>query len=259
MSAFRSESPIGACNGVCDWTSSGRGWGHSCPVPTIDITADPAGSGNVIVVGATATKHGTPTTVSSPYYPLGFTRANTKAVKLNGTDSYYDLGVGHTSTGAFTIAAVVRPASVSGSPIIVSIDSDGLGGTAREFVLYRGATSFTAYVFKSGGNSTITLSSGVVAGEWNVVCLSYNGSGGDGAAILRANVNGVAPAEVTNAVAPLLTSTASLLIGANGQGTEGFWDGDIARVTYWRETSMTAAQLAQVAASMMGSLPSRGS
>jgi len=225
----------------------------SCYIWGVQLEAKSTASPYHATVAASVSwSPGTPTTVSSPYYPLGFTRANTKAVKLNGTDSYYDLGTSGEATTDLTIACVLDSNVVADASLIAK---DNLS-THRQWKLLTTGGAIYFYAFNVGGD-VVYISGAFPIGSWHVVAVSYHYVT-NGTSVMRMCIDGTIISAVTNAVGPLPAfTTSNLVIGADSARTS-FVDGQIAHTSIWTGFAASDAQLQAMCTSMMGSLPSRG-
>jgi hypothetical protein len=235
----------GTCSRFCvsgTQTESGSAMGAYC---------GPTGATSKTCSTATAPKNGTPTTVGPYYYPESFTRTASAqyAAKLNGTTDYYDAGdVGASSNvsvcAEFKTSLMVPPLSYAG---LVSKDNFSTGPWS--WVQY-GANNLNVYVYKAGGSySTLAFGATFALNTDNYACWSYDGSGGDGAAVMLGNINGIAITPVTNGVAPLATTVNPLRVGTVGVPGSYNWNGSISKVAIWN-AALSATQLANAVAAL---------
>lgn len=225
------------------------GWGSSLPTPTIDCRADTAG-GNLIVTGAAAAKHGSPTTSTSPFPANKGARVVTPSVTISDTSQYYDLGTIATPVGSFSGYVVYKDNDLSGYQFIA-----GQMEPAYKWMLWSVGGALRMYIWNTA-NSYINLGN-IAAGQWNVVAWSYQYVT-SGTSILLGNCNGTASTPVTNAIGPVLqTYDDKFYIGKNVYtGTDTLY-GSVAKVDYWDGVALTQAQLAQLVESQMSLLTSR--
>jgi len=188
---------------------------------------------------------GTPTTVGTPYYPLGFTGVNSKAVHCAGVADYYDLG--NVSPG------------YSGFWGAIAFTYDATWAAGNADIIYKGAASnYEWFVYTTAGPVLrfATLSAAgaetdlematLELGKWNVLAWSYTPTTEDNCIVL-ANLNGTAYSMVNGKL--IAAGTASLKLGE--------LTGAVARCSMGPGT-LTAAQLADIVASWQGTLASRG-
>jgi hypothetical protein len=214
------------------------------------LTLTPAASGPVACDGSVATplKYGstnTPVTANTPWYPSGFLGVPQSAVTLNGTSDYWSLGdVGH-NANAFTVCGVAKADSITSYPAIMSKYA---GAADRSWSFYRALLAHNLYVCKDnvdGACSFGTVTNVHTTGTYSVACASYLYVT-DGTSVIRTNVNGTAGTPNTTAVGPVKTTTQPFLVG---RWQAYYWDGQIARATYWSGWAASAAELATLVAS----------
>lgn len=219
----------------------------SIPAPTIDCVAAASG-GELTCVGATATKAGNPTTVSSATWYEGDTDWR-PAVRLDGTGDYYDLGAVGSQTGSFSVSLSLAPTDlavnyevfgkydeVTSKGFTILVLNDG-----RILAVIRDASSVAGTIF-----STSTL----VPGSWSVVTLAYEFVAA-GTSKWRMVINGVAQTESTGLVGPPTAVANSLFVGkstASGAPLKG----NSRRASVWTGVAFSAAELLLVNASQTG-------
>jgi hypothetical protein len=209
--------------------------------PTFDCVAST--SGEMTCSGATATKTGSPTTGTSPFWWRGATSVS-ESVVLNGSSDYYNLGNLDAEPQSLTVCAVHNLSSTAGVMMLVG------NAAAPTYSWYLGNNSgITLRVCKSG---PVCSSSGVVAAStgWAVSCASYLYVA-DGTSVLRVNSNGTASTPVTTAVGPIAISAGAVQIGADGAAGSKI-NGSIRRVSIWTGTAFSATDLARLVASQWG-------
>jgi hypothetical protein len=206
-------------------------------------------------VGATFVASGVPAPAlaTSPYYENGYTAANTSSAYFNGVNSYFDAGDVLDQTGDMTVCAARKSDATAGG-YLLSKYKDGPADWAYLFYTANVATSCSLFVAKSNvaaSNIATAINAGV--GAWSVCCGSYDFVA-DGTSILRINQDGVAPAEITNAVGPIRDIVSPLRIGASSAPAPlMLWNGSIARVTMWN-VAFTTAELNAMVRHYMGML-----
>jgi hypothetical protein len=107
----------------------------------------------------------------------------------------------------------------------------------------------------SGANTSAIVLGTISATAWDALAWSYDPTGGDGYGILRANLNGTAPSEVTTGVAPLQPVTSVLRLGADGVGGN-YYAGTLTDFHFSASIS-SAATLAQMVASQQSLLTTK--
>ena len=252
-------------SGKLDWSLSGATAWAGLPAPTLACTAAPAG-GTMTCTGATATPYGSPTTSGSPYHPDGVWTSETDvpSVVFSGAQ-YVDLGTFDFSTCAHMVACInFYNASVSGSSpqyeLIFNEDDGGAGGH-RVMLIDRDTTTVYGYMYKTNSSNSVVSSTNLTS-AWNTYCLSYNRDGGDGASVMRGNLNGAAGSVATNAPSPMQQGTIPLRIGANGAASPYYYfTGRVSNAAIWCSATVPtgASALATAVASMQSLLTSKPS
>ncbi len=229
-------------SGVVDWTQQvpASSW-YGAPTPTVDCVAAVSG-GDMTCTGATVTKHGSPTTTTAYGLPVQ------NAVNFASGADWFDLGTVHPTSG-FTVLTVYATNDVSGGGWRFLGGNDDAGARSWSLVHYYGQLRFL--VAKDAGHVTQAVIASVNAGEWNVVCASWDESGGVDAGVMTFNVNGTGTS-YSSLPAPMMTPTAHLQIGYGGDPAS-YFVGSIERFTVLPKSS-TAGECAQMVASQQARL-----
>lgn len=242
------QSPIVS---LVAWDKGGsQDWGAGIPSPTIDCAAVGTSSAAALQCSGATPSFAGPGQVAagSPWWHRNDT-AVLPSIVLNGSTDYWTLGNQPTCGDKQTILFEFTPTTISGAEYLFGIDDRA---TKRDFALYRNAGALVPTWFKSGGYTEQAVT-GIIAGSAFVFAASYDASGGDGAGVLRANLNGTAPAPVTTGVAPLRNLTDQPMgIGASIGGSPLPSSSKIRRAARWCGWAGSASELAQLVATQWG-------
>ncbi len=224
-----------------DWGAAAAGisWDVACDA----VPGNPTG-GTLDGTGCVASKTG------APDYTTTYGIPARGAVTFAGSDGFTLSASG--ATQALRVRAVFAPSSVTGTQYILADDDRA---THRAWALYLSGASLKWDVVTAGGTSSLTLGT-VAIGVPQTAVAVYDGSGGEGHAILRGSLNGVAPTEVTTGHAPMVISGGSVTIGMDGTGASAWYSGSIADVGYSLSVA-TAAQVAVAVASQQARLATK--
>ncbi len=191
-------------------------------------------------------RQGSPTTMGSPWWYRGDT-ATRRAVGLSGSEQYFDLGDVADQAGDFSVCVEYMEPTLGTAGVVTKDDS-----TNRSWTLAKESGSNLAFrVFGGGSTSVLATMGTVAAGSWNVVCTAYDFVA-NGSSVLRANFNGTAPTEVTNAVGPVDDTSTTLKIGYDFDSR--YLAGSVRRVSVWTGFAASDTQLATMTRSQRGLL-----
>lgn len=144
-----------------------------------------------------------------------------------------------TVTGDVTMCAVVYPTTYNVS-VILGKDAAG----ARSFFL---GTLMNSSLYVFAGPYKYASAGWGSANVWQVICASFH-NGGMGGSTILINNNGHTGSEPT-AFGPMAASSTNLTIARRDYGgSESYFTGTIARVTYWLGWFASADQLAAMVA-----------
>lgn len=219
-------------------------WGAGIPTPTIDCAAvGTSSSASLQCSGASPSFAGTAQTAAgSPWWYRNDTAVR-PAIALNGSTDYWGLGDVADPAGSAMWCGGFRPDSVTGDQMLMAKDTSGDDG----WFIYRSSAQLKIYVYNAAGTPTAYTIGTVVTGAWFGFCVAYEYVG-NGTSIIRANVNGTAASDVTNAVGPIKNTATALKIGARGNTAELLWSGGIRRLAYWDGPPISATSAAALAA-----------
>lgn len=213
------------------------------PAPTIDCRAAASG-GDLTCTGASFVKSGTPTTVASPYYPLGFGASPSPAVRLNGTTDYWEQAGAPAllDTTAITIVGTFSGGVAGAAEAIIA--QDRLSAGDRSFSIRRDAagTALNLYTWNTAGTLQSTSVSLPVV-QQNVFCAVIDRAGGR----LHLNLNGATNGGTGLSLGlPTVGIVPPLRIGASGLAGSPtyFFGGSIPRVSVITGFAASAAQCA---------------
>lgn len=226
-------------------------------VPEPDIDCDLgtgyAGGSTLTCTGGTFNKTGTVTAAqATPWYPAGFAGTNHTAALFDGSTGFFSASnttIGNPSGTKLTWLIAFEATAVGTHRL------GGKSGATVGTAQYSFSLSGASLLFGMGnGSFTSSHTVGTIAAGWNVACGAYDGTNGDTASIMRSNLNGVAPADTTNARAPMLASGSQPFeIGARASGL--FHDKSIAHFAVWTNFTASAAQCSEMVRKFMGSWP----
>lgn len=228
--------------GSISFSGLGASTWYGMPTPAIDCVADSSGGGMTCTGSVTATPHGSPATVATPF------STPAKAAALGGVSDYFTLGDVGDQTGSFTICAEYKVAVSDANER--DLLSKWSVATGIHLLVFAFSGAVYVDIADEGWADTSKNLGSVSVGAWNVTCVAYEYVGA-GTSIIRANHNGTAPSETTNAVGPPVNVATPMAIGARADGTLPF-SGAIARMSIWTGTAGTAAQLAATVGDQMG-------
>lgn len=139
------------------------------------------------------------------------------SVSLDGTNDYVDVGTGLNVSGAMTIDAWIKPATIGTQQAIVSKWCDGAGcaggSTKHSYIFWidtDGRLKFNVQN-SSGVGAAVTSVAQLIAGNTYHVAATYNGS------VIRVYINGRHEASVS-ATGTLENSAQTVRIGSHGSG-----------------------------------------
>lgn len=248
---FPAPAVVARASGIDSFAASWGDWPAGTPSPTVGCVAAASG-GDLACTGATATKVGAPTTVPAWGWPAR------SAVRLTGsTSNYYNLGdvakhpANFSGCAAFTVATTASTTRALASKRDLTL--------GHQWMVFAYGRSFYLRVYKNTADYDTIATTGLAVGTSNVACWAYEYVA-DGTSRLRMNLNGATVPEVTDAVGPLQTSTAPVLIGADiASGVSNPWNGDITVYTDWDGIAPSNAELAALVASQQARLAVRPS
>lgn len=211
----------------------------------------------------------TPYRFPDPTYPAGLsgTRGYSwyfgaadriELTDANGADSL-------SPTGNFSLLAIVSTITTNASNSTIMGRWDSLGVAQRVFYLYRYSTSIYFKVTKDGteaGGSVSTVSkSGSYILRERPICIgaTYDGSGGDGHAIMTIYPDDDTPAQITNGVAPPWSTgvNSDFTFSSKDGGGDKFL-GRFHYAAYWDGVVLTASDYEFLCAQWRGAMAGGG-
>ena len=195
-----------------EFTTTGGDWAvpPEAPAPVIDCRGD-FRSG---ACGATQfTASGSPGLASTYWRPGGGSTGGS-GVAFDGVDDLLSSATAATCAGDQFACVRFRPSNVSSVQVLMARDA---GSPNQDFLFFINSSgNVQAAIYAAGGTSLLTLGA-VAIGQEYVACFAYDYVA-DGTSILRGNLSGAVPSEVTNAKGPPKADsvTVATTIGANG-------------------------------------------
>ncbi len=233
-------------------------WGITT-TPVLDVFGSDYGGGATFtptIGGVTFTKSGVVTAAVATPFAFGlFTGTQQTGMLFDGSTGYFTTADPFGTLASFWLAGIVCPDDATLSEDIASQDD---GGSNRKWVLVQAAGTAQLYVFKTNVSySVVQLVGAFKSGACSAFVGSYDNSGGDGAAVLRMNVDGTDATALTTGVSPPQAVTPAFALGARSTGALPF-KGRIARWTVKTGAVLTQAQLKAMVLSMLGEIGSSG-
>jgi hypothetical protein len=230
-------SPKSAVFQAADWTSSGVYGDFGAPNPTWECHAAASG-GDLICSGITMAKSGTATTVSTPYYPAGFSGTSASASNTETvTPATWRATDDDPALSTFTITGIGMVTSAStGTGSIWSRFAPSWRGYMDVYLgrLYLGVGRSDYDSFK-----VRYVVRPITTDVWNIFCGSYSGG-----ATMHLNVSSDA-ASAVGVGAAISGGANETFIGGAWTGYQP-WNGKLTQISFYKGWAATAAQCANV-------------
>lgn len=234
-----------ARNGMSAWNDLPAGF----PAPTVAWLGS-APTLNSVDGSTVFTVAGTPDDVDTPFCPDGtwddLTGGCMTAKRfVQGTERYDGTDVAD-CTGDCSFCGLVRLSLTNATYYYIASQADS---TPDGWVLYLNSGVVTIYVKPNGvGAATATSAGDNRIGQWVLACGTVDADGN-----IVAYKNGAAGTGVARPAGTVTSGGSGMdIAGLSAYGSEQRWPGDIAWVSYWQGTALTAAQMRTLADWVMG-------